>query len=441
MQYISKSKIWAAKKMNIEYILRLIEWLDNLVYEKKGRLLKNEEKDLLKQVLTGKKLDTIKINGLTDKYTRNGFARQLWNLLSEVSGERIGKINATEVLNRLYLEQASSKTIPCSGIGVKARIKNPGYAVSSGSKIAQGVKSYCINPSDTNDKTSNQIDTYSICSSSLNSRWLRQQFKASGSGSKNASENTWASTVAEFQSSDRTCQTDDSEQNKNSSCSWQSYMKFMKSGLPLLIALGVCGVLYGVSWLANWYGVENHVAGRLPQAQLGYTIALRVNPWSIETHYNLGTVYEDQQNYPQAHTQYQKAIEGGLVAAYNNQARLYILEGKYERAVSLLEIGMPLVKNDTANTRYSFLKNRGWVHLLQGRLGQASVDLNQAIALKSDDAAAHCLLAQVLEQQVKNTQVQREWENCLRFAQPQIPEENKWMRLAQQRLKGTGGAK
>ena len=179
----------------------------------------------------------------------------------------------------------------------------------------------------------------------------------------------------------------------------------------------------------------------MPQAQLGYTIALRVNPWSIETHYNLGTVYEDQQNYPQAHTQYQKAIEGGLVAAYNNQARLYILEGKYERAVSLLEIGMPLVKNDTANTRYSFLKNRGWVHLLQGRLGQASVDLNQAIALKSDDAAAHCLLAQVLEQQVKNTQVQREWENCLRAAQPQIPEENKWMRLAQQRLKGTGGAK
>ncbi len=102
---------------------------------------------------------------------------------------------------------------------------------------------------------------------------------------------------------------------------------------------------------------------------------------------------------------------------------------------------MPLVKNEDANVRYSFWKNRGWVHLLQGRLGEAEIALNRAIALESNDAAAHCLLAQVLEQRVKNTQVQYEWENCLRFAQPQIPEENKWMRLAQQRLKGTGGVK
>lgn len=430
--------------MNIEQILRLIEWLDNLVYDQKGRELKSEEKELLKQVLAGKKLTAIRINGLADRYTRNGFAGQMWNLLSEILGEKIGKRNVSGVLNRLYSEQIRLKANQYGRVGVKARIKIANYAIADDSNVTQGLRSCCLNPNNTNGKTSSQINTYSECSncSDAKSRWLHQSFvKVDRLENQNAQENTWASTAAKFQPSDRTSQTDNSAENKNSSYSWHSYMKFMKSGLPLWIGLGVWGGLYILSWLTNWYGVENHVAGRLPQAQLGYTIALKVNPWSAQTHYNLGSVYEDQQNYPQAHAHYQKAIEAGLLAAYNNQARLYILEEKYERAISLLEIGMPLVKNEDANVRYSFWKNRGWVHLLQGQLGEAEVDLNQAIALKSNDAAAHCLLAQVLEQRDKNTQVQYEWENCLRFAQPQIPEENKWMRLAQQRLKGTGGVK
>jgi tetratricopeptide (TPR) repeat protein len=439
--------------MNTEYILRLIEWLDNLVVDRKGRKLKYEEKELLKQVLTGKKLDTIKIKGLTDKYARNGFARQVWNLLSEVFGERTGKKNVCEVVNRLYLNQIVAFAAQCNRVSANPRNKLSSPAVAKGSNVAQAVKSCCMNFGDINDENFNQINIHSKPSARapVNGLWLRQRFKVDRPRSQSAESGTSASAAAEFQLLDRTCQTDNSEENKNSSCqtdnseenknssySLQGYMKFMKSGLPLLIALGVCGGLYGLSWVANWYGVENHVAGKLPQAESGYKFAVTLNPRLAETHYNLGAVYEDQQNYPQAHAQYQKAIEGGLVAAYNNQARLYILNREYERAISLLEIAMPLVKNKDAQIRYSFLKNRGWVHLLQGRLGEAYVDLNGAIALKSDYAAAHCLLAQVLEQRGKNTSVQQEWESCLRAAQPQIPEENEWMRIAQERLKAAG---
>ncbi len=101
--------------MDIEYILRLIQWLDNLVYDKKGRKLKSEEKELLKQVLAGKKLTAIRINGLADRYTRNGFAGQMWNLLSEVLKEKVGKRNVGGVLNRLYLEQTRLEATQYSG--------------------------------------------------------------------------------------------------------------------------------------------------------------------------------------------------------------------------------------------------------------------------------------------------------------------------------------
>lgn len=220
-------------------------------------------------------------------------------------------------------------------------------------------------------------------------------------------------------------------------------MRLMKYGLPLLVLVGAFGTWFSLSWLANWYGAKRQLAGQLPHAELSYKIALKLIPYSplsAPTHYNLGAVYEDQQDYKQAKAQYQLAIEGGLIPAYNNQARLYILTGNYDAAVALLRIAIPLEKDE--NARSSMLKNRGWARLEQRRLEEAHLDLTEAIALRSDGAPAYCLLAQVLERQGENTEAISQWENCLGYSyQPQTPEEDKWISLAQQRLKAKEGSK
>jgi tetratricopeptide (TPR) repeat protein len=208
---------------------------------------------------------------------------------------------------------------------------------------------------------------------------------------------------------------------------------FMKPKVLLLLSLGVLGCLFSLSWLANWYGVKNHLAGQLPKAQFGYSWALKLNPLSAAAHYNQGSIYEDQQNYERAYAEYQLAIEGGLIEAYNNQGRLYILEGNYEAAVSLLRLGLPLVKHD--QVRALMYKNLGWARLEQGRYDEAKLDLTESIKLKSDRSPAYCLLAQVLEREGDKKGALVQWENCLGFAyQPSTPEEDKWVHLARQSL-------
>ena len=157
-------------------------------------------------------------------------------------------------------------------------------------------------------------------------------------------------------------------------------MKFMKPGIPLLLSLGILGSVFALSWLANWYGVKNQLAGQLPLAQFSYSLALKLNPLSAAAHYNQAATYEEQYNYQLAHTEYQRAMEGGLIEAYNNQARLYILEGNYDAAVSLVGV-VSLAQDDIKADMY---KNRGWARLLQGRYSEAKLDLTGAIKLASE---------------------------------------------------------
>jgi tetratricopeptide (TPR) repeat protein len=210
-------------------------------------------------------------------------------------------------------------------------------------------------------------------------------------------------------------------------------MNFMKSGVPLLLSLGILGLSLGLSWLLNWYGVTNHLAGNLPKAQFFYALAHKLTPVSAATHYNRGAMYEEQQNYESARAEYQLAIEGGLIDAYNNQARLYILAGKYDRAIALLKTGLPLAREDSV--KYTMLKNQGWARLEQGSYAQAKIDLQQAIALKKDESSAYCLLAQVLEGEGDREGAFAAWESCLGYSyQPKFPEEDQWIDMASQRL-------
>jgi Flp pilus assembly protein TadD len=60
-----------------------------------------------------------------------------------------------------------------------------------------------------------------------------------------------------------------------------------------------------------------------------FTNALKLDPNFAETHYNLGSLYEDVRDFDRARSEYRLAMLGGLAAAYNNLARLYILDKDY----------------------------------------------------------------------------------------------------------------
>ena len=138
---------------------------------------------------------------------------------------------------------------------------------------------------------------------------------------KNVSDGSANSVAKERLSLARTSQSRHHNNSNSNTYGLNYVVKSMIPGVPLLLSLGMYGCFWGLSWLASWYGVTNHLAGNLPNAQIGYKIALKLTPWSAAAHYNQGSVYEDEQNYQQAHTEYQAAIEGGLIPAYSNRNR------------------------------------------------------------------------------------------------------------------------
>lgn len=420
--------------MDAEYIARLVKIADNLFYEKTRLHLKDVEKNILAQILIGKKSDDIQAGEITNETLKKHWIPKLWKRLSVAFEKKILKVNVLGELQDLHKEQRRIITYKLS-IDRRSRLTKNTYV--KGLSRFQGKKIYCIKFNNSISKPNHQ-NTCSVCSNGLTPK--EQQLLTSTDAGEQKVEDGSTVQTRDWSHYSYPVAATKSPVGTNSASGGRTYMKYMKSGLPLLLALGVYGVWFSLSWLANWYGAKSYLAGQLPQAELSYKIALKLNPRSGATFYNQGVVYEDRQNYQQAHTQYQKAMELGLVAAYNNQARLYLSEKKYDTAVALLQIGFPLAKHEDNRIKYSMLKNLGWGRLGQSRLAEADLALTQAIELQDNLSSAYCLLAQVSEQQGENKKALKEWENCLRYAhQPQTPEEDKWMNQARQQLNIAGG--
>lgn len=186
----------------------------------------------------------------------------------------------------------------------------------------------------------------------------------------------------------------------------------------------------------NDRGLENYLAQRLPQAISDFSKALELDPDFAETHYNLGSLYEDLRDFDRACSEYRLAMLGGLTAAYNNLARLYILEKDYAAAVGLLLKGLKLAQLDAEKS--ALQKNLGWARLEQGRYAEAKAELLTAIDLDRKQASAYGLLAQALEGLGEKVEALVAWENCLRYASSYRPDEDTWIDLARQRLAKLG---
>lgn len=219
----------------------------------------------------------------------------------------------------------------------------------------------------------------------------------------------------------------------------------LSTGL-LLLLLGLHANLPRIASLYAAWGNEKQAQGEMTRAEDNLRRSLALDPDNPQTRYDLGTVYEDGQNPEKAIAQYRLALQGGLPQAGLPLSRLYILDGQYDMAASVL-----MQSDQTASAgltpegsgalpnpdfTYSYHNNLGWIALKQGRFDEAAANLQTAIQIAPQRASAHCLLAQVWNAQGRPAVA--EWQACADTADRTIPEENAWYAQAQAALQQQG---
>lgn len=211
--------------------------------------------------------------------------------------------------------------------------------------------------------------------------------------------------------------------------------------LAALLSFWFC--LPGISNFFNDRGLEHYQIGELANAQSDFEKAIGLDPNHLSAHYNLGRLYEGLQELDKARTSYLISAQGDYAPAYNQLGLLALQAESFPKAAALLQRGMELIEeipegDERNHTTYALFKNLGWVRLEQKRYIEAESLLQQAITYDNTftyvPAAAHCLLAQVLEQQTPPKNAESEWEICQSHLVVRSPEEDTWYHLAQQRL-------
>ena len=183
------------------------------------------------------------------------------------------------------------------------------------------------------------------------------------------------------------------------------------------------------------FGIKHFHAGHLSRAEGDFQRALHLNPDDVETNFYLGLLYEDLQQLNKAKEQYRIAVLGQYAAAFNNLARLYILDEQYSMASSLLQrLRMQGIDPNDVELTYAFYKNLGWLELGLNQLVSAKSNLQLAIDSDPAQPAAQCLMAQVLDKQQMPQEALPFWNNCLAHASGLFPEEAYWIGLARERL-------
>ena len=183
----------------------------------------------------------------------------------------------------------------------------------------------------------------------------------------------------------------------------------------------------------------NAIPRQIAKAKTNFEWAIQLDPDNAEAHYGLGNIYEELGKLEQAQAEYEIAVQAGLPDAYNNLARLYILNQQSDRAAVLLEQGLERVPQQNWDVEYSLRKNLGWARLKQERYARAEAELREAIELLTElnrnEAAPYCLLAQVLHSQNRLGAAKKNWQSCLQYASPsKSPEEDSWLFLANRQL-------
>jgi tetratricopeptide (TPR) repeat protein len=168
-------------------------------------------------------------------------------------------------------------------------------------------------------------------------------------------------------------------------------------------------------WVVGIYsdrGVEGRHEGQLSKPFSHYLRGISLEPSDAVAHYNLARAYEAIGEFDKAETEYKTTIrwDDKEPAAYDGLARLLIASKKdYANALRLLNTGLDKLEAQKAEfpnedhykrIRVSLLKHRAWAYFRLKYFTQARDDLLEAAELRPN-AASHCLLGQVLEEEQK----------------------------------------
>ena len=166
-------------------------------------------------------------------------------------------------------------------------------------------------------------------------------------------------------------------------------------------------------------------------ARRNFDLALELNPNNAKALSNMGLLYDSWQEYALARDYFRRAKIYGDPGACNNEARLEIIEGKYNKAESLLQ--WCLLQDDDPIAQYFILKNLGWVLFEKEQYDEAKTYLQEAIAIKREKGSANCILAMNLEIENNFSEALTEWQYCLN-ARDEVNEEREWKRIARERI-------
>jgi Flp pilus assembly protein TadD len=211
--------------------------------------------------------------------------------------------------------------------------------------------------------------------------------------------------------------------------------------LALLIALGVALALPGLARTYADQGFEVLRQDRPAEALTLLNRAVALDPCNAIAHYHRGIAQEKLTQADEAKISYRHAFEcdPNLSAAYNNLAHLLLRAGDYSAALTLLQqVARPNPQDSLAS--YALYKNLGWADLEAGNYTQAEADLQRALSYNPDGPAAHCLLAQTLEERPAPdpAHAREEWAACLRYEFSGEHVEPEWLNRAHERLNGGG---
>jgi len=183
--------------------------------------------------------------------------------------------------------------------------------------------------------------------------------------------------------------------------------KAIASGILLLTALAI-GWYFASNKLTfesnklavemNQRGIIYHKIQQFNRAKSYYKIAILLKYDYDQAYYNLGSLYEDQNDIASAIREYEEAMKYQNATAYNNRGRIelfYALDQNCHRAASLFLEGLDISTNNSV--KYALRTNLGRAQLCLEHYEKARESLEKAIAINSDRPEAYCILAPVMD--------------------------------------------
>ncbi|BAY41598.1 serine/threonine protein kinase (plasmid) [Nostoc sp. NIES-2111] len=150
---------------------------------------------------------------------------------------------------------------------------------------------------------------------------------------------------------------------------------------------------------------------------------LKPNKW--ESHYGLGSFYDDLGKYDLAEQQYNLAIKSSDLAldAVSNLARIKVIQGQYKAAINIANKG--LQKAEEPELKAALYKTIGWAKYEEKKYVEAEKNLEKAQSLDLQRVDTYCLLAKTQEALGKFESARVWWEPCL-LINTSLPEVVQW---------------